>query len=195
MTPEIITKPPRSVPIVGKHADFLISFWHAWTAPSPCLLLELFAKTTSQLSRRYVLSLLLDRYPNAETGLSRWDHILLRNVHKHGPRISQVIAHTIGGSYPSFDRVGDLWLRSRLFRLAPPGNKGALVTILRDDNNLRQEKITLTQLGSDVLAGRTNALDVSIRSDWIGGVRIAASKPHIWVRTTDGLAQRSTTHK
>ena len=190
MPTDVLVKLPGSISVVGKTADFLISLWNAWSSPSPKPLLDLFRKSETRNSRRYLLSLLLDRYPSSESGLSSWDYLLLQNVEKHGPRRNRVIAYTLADKSRLFDTVGSLWLRSRLFLMEGSETKNALVKIFGSEDAPLQEMIILTPLGSDVLSGRANALDRAHRTDWIGGVRLARSNPTVWVRTSDGLVER-----
>jgi|GEM_PF-6105974 len=76
----VLANPPAPQPVKKTSLDFLLAFWQAWSATTPRQLLELFKTTTSYRSRRSLMSSLLNRYPDAEAGLTYWDQILLRAV-------------------------------------------------------------------------------------------------------------------
>jgi hypothetical protein len=188
MRREVVENPPSPRPVRKNEHDFLLEFWHAWSAPTPHLLLGLFKKSASSRPHHSLIATLLDRYPDAVTGLTSWDQALLEAVRDHGPRLAYVVSNMLF-DVSDRERVGDAWLVSRLYELAESKHGTPLVTIDRPDAAFRvRGTVTLTEAGTQVLSGKTSALGQYWPNDWVGGVQLSASHSR-WLRTQDGLVE------
>jgi hypothetical protein len=187
MCSAILDNTPSAQPVQRKTLEFLLAFWRAWSASTPRAILELFQSAGIYRGRHAILSALLDRYPHIDSGLTFWDHALLKAIRDHGPKLTYVIAYT---TYESeVERCGDVWLLSRLDRLARSGSCKALVKIERPNRDRPFiGTVSLTPFGAQVLSGEKSALGAYRVDDWVGGVHLSASNP-VWVRTADGLVE------
>jgi hypothetical protein len=104
----------------------------------------------------WALKLLIQRYPDHQTGLGRWEYELLRNTKEYGPRAVRVIGHTMGLNFDA-DLVGDAYLFAQLRSLANSDLAYPLITLSGDPNSMRNCEISLTEAGESVLAGQANA--------------------------------------
>lgn len=191
MRRDVLANPPAPQLVKKKSLDFLPAFWQAWSAATPRQLLELFKTTTNYRSRRSLISSLLNRYPDADTGLTYWDQDLLRAVRDHGPRLVDVVVNTLDTS--DGENVGATWLVSRLYGLANPAPGIPLVKIGGSDPSFRfRGTVSLTRVGAQVLSEETSAINRYWVNDWVGGVRLSTSHP-VWLRTHDGLVESTRT--
>jgi hypothetical protein len=177
---------PARVPVAQWTPDFLNSVWQCWSMSSPNRLVALYEGTQCHRERREILAAVLDRYPDEASGLSRWEMALLRNVRAQGPRISAVIGETLIESAGSLDPVGDVWLYSRLNRLANVAPHGLVSLDCPRGARRYAGTVSLTDLGDLVASGEANVLGRRRFDDWVGNVRLGSQRA-IWVRTRDGL--------
>ncbi|HLU49957.1 MAG TPA: hypothetical protein VK116_17785, partial [Planctomycetota bacterium] len=88
------------------------------------------------------------------------------------------------------DDSGDVWLFSRVRRLADPNLSSPLIELDRLETLRRSQTARLTEAGKDVLEGRANAIELNGIDDWVGGTYLDSSRGEVWVRTTDGLERQ-----
>lgn len=139
---------------------------------------------------RASLQLLVYRYPNHQTGVSRWEYELLKYTKEKGPRVARVIGHTMGNNFDG-DLVGDLYLFSRLGRLADSELAHPLVTISGNPYSIRNCEVALTEAGESVLARRANAVELNGIDDWILGVHLDSRQESVWYEKEGALIRAS----
>lgn len=163
--------------------------WASITSPEPTQLLSLLSEGSARLPfLRPSLRRLVDRYPDHQMGLSRWEAELLKYVAEKGPRVASVIGHTLGYNLDS-DLVGDAYLFSRLHRLADPRLPRPLVTLSGDPMIIRGCEVALTDAGAAVLAGHANAVELNGIDDWVFGVHLDSTTGVVWYRK-GGMVER-----
>jgi hypothetical protein len=165
-------------------------YWAAVTAPDPTELLSVLAETPARLPHcRSSLQQLVHRYPDHQTGLGRWEFELLRYTKEKGPGVARIIGHTMGHNFDA-DLVGDAYLFSRLRRLGDSDLAHPLVTLSGDPTDMRECKVTLTDAGESVLAGRANAIELYGIDDWVLGVHLDSRHGTVWYRKDGTVVAR-----
>lgn len=191
LNPEQIRR--RPAPTKPSNAAFseLDRAWRAATSPNPAEFLGYVSgdSPSAMPFLRPGLRTLLARYPDAQTGLGRWEHELLKQVQKHGPRASRVIGYSIGESWDA-DMVGDLYLFSRLQYLGDTGLHNPLVLLTGNPALMRECQVQLTETGERVLQGQTNHVEINGIDDWILGVHLDFTEGRVWYRNGELLELR-----
>jgi len=87
------------------------SAWQALTGSTPTKLRDFVGShPDGPLSR--ALACFADRYPQRDTGLSHWDHLLIANTVRFGPKAALIVGNTLSGARWGTDPVsgysGDL---------------------------------------------------------------------------------------
>lgn len=160
--------------------------WETVTSTDPAALLSFLSEQSAPLRYcRDSLQLMVQRYPDYQTGLSRWDAELLRYVKENGSKVVRVIGETLGRNFDA-DLVGDAYLFSRLRRLAGPDLAHPLVSISGDPTRMRGCDVVLTDAGQSVLAGRANAVHLNGIDDWVLGVHLDSRRGSVWYHK-DGI--------
>jgi hypothetical protein len=156
--------------------------WTSVTSPDPVQLLSLLSEDSAHLPfLRPSLRAVVDRYPDHQTGLSRWEVELLTYVKQKGPSVTRVIGYTMGYNLNA-DLVGDAYLFSRLRHLADPTLPHPLVTLSGDSTAMRGCEVALTETGAAVLDGRANAVKLNGIDDWVLGVHLDSATESVWYR-------------
>jgi hypothetical protein len=186
LRPEQIAAHPAARPLARAELAALEAAWAAVTAPDPGALLAFLGTAPPSLGPAF--ERLLHRYPDAGSGLSRWDAELLAHVEPQGTEAFTVLARTLADNVRELDCVGDTYLAWRLARLADPRQPFPALAI---DGPLasgrRNRHVRLTAPGLDVRAGRRNHVALNGIDDWVGGVHLQSSAGRFWFRRGDTL--------
>ena len=132
---------------------------------------------------------MLRRFPDAETGLTYWDRVLLSNTPTAGPKSTRVVAHTLVHRLNDLDMVGDGYLFHRLRRMGDPTLKEKAVTLTGRRPNMRDTEVRLTDFGEKLLSGEANYVTVNGIDEWVGGIRLSSEKWLVWYRDGDTLVE------
>ena len=178
--PEQLKHHPPAEELSAQAVLELELLWDRVTSSDPAGLISVLSEESDLLPHsRASLQPLVYRYPDHRTGLGRWDSELLRKAKEKGPKATHVIGHTMGENFDS-DLVGDVYLFSRLRRLANPDLAYPLVAMSGDVYSMRGCEVALTEAGASVLAGRSNAVELNGIDDWILGVHLDSTRGSVW---------------
>lgn len=178
--PKHIENHPAAERLPEETASEFERVWETVTSTDPASLLSFLSEPSNSLRHcRDSLRFMLYRYPDHETGLSRWDAELLRYVTENGRKAVRVIADTLGYNFDA-DLVGDAYLFSRLRKLAGSDLNHPLVSISGDPTRMRECDVVLTEAGRSVLAGRANAVQLNGINNWVLGVHLDSRRGSVW---------------
>ncbi|MDP2326107.1 MAG: hypothetical protein Q8N51_19055, partial [Gammaproteobacteria bacterium] len=133
----------------------------------------------------YILSNLLHRYPQRESGLSLWDRMLLERASTKGPNAASVIGWVLCDTWDNGDGVGEPYLFHRLKKMAGVQNPEPLLILSGNSENCRGAEVALTEFGRAVLDGRASAYPTNPIDEWIGGVHVSSATGNIWMSDGD----------
>lgn len=153
--------------------------WRALTEPTPESWPGIARKRRTPAALAAALAIMVLRLPDRQRGLPRLDEKLLAGLGGGPATRPDVVRHALRTGEAAWrdidnDAVGDLYLEWRLDRMLCEGLKQPLVTGAG-------KRLTLTDFGCDVLAGRANAVAVNGIEDDIGGVSLGAGS-RLWFR-------------
>ena len=175
--------PPRD--LAGSLAADLAGLWEAATAPTPTPLLAYIAEPPGDSWPRRAVRSLLNRYPDARTGLTRWDAALLAGVAEHAPSAIKPVADTLFEADEE-EKIGDGWLWFCLRRMADRSRPNPLLEIkFTGGREMRHAAVALSDAGRTVLAGEANAVALRGIDRWAGGVHLDSAAGRVWYR--DGM--------
>jgi hypothetical protein len=187
---------PKPSQLTQQQVRFCLDVWLAITDSTPKALLNLLERNETclpLLSR--ALKILCYRYPDRETGLSRFDENILRISNEKGPNAASVVGHVIAYDYHltgfasiyELDVVGDVYLYSRLQSMASPKLNAPLLKLNKIHQEVLETTVTLTEFGLQVLAGKANAIDINGIDDWVCGVHLNSTDNNVWLRDNSHL--------
>jgi len=168
-------------PIIAVHLELSSQAWSAFRSSAPekwCKLLDADTSVLPFLAGAIVR--LLEEYPNCSNGLSRTAEQALKIIsggEKHSGRV-------FGGNQKSEERIfmGDasFWLvLHELLESNPP-----LITLPEGKTltlpTSKDQELTITSAGLEVLAGKLNWLEISRLNRWAGGVHLGPSNIWCW---------------
>ncbi len=176
--------------ITEAHLELSCKAWSAFRSNTPEKWHELLSKDTSTLpSLAGAIVRLLEEYPSCSNGLSRTAEQALKVIsggEKHPGRI-------FGGTQELEERIflGDssFWVvLHELLESSPP------LIVLPEGKELtlptsKDQELTITSAGLDVLAGKMNWLEVSRLDRWIGGVHLDPSNVWCWNSGSSSIAK------
>ena len=137
---------------------------------------------------RDALRHLLDRFPSIENGLPAWDERLLWLTEEVGPKGVKIVGRALPTPGDTLDEPGDIWLRSRLRRMASPALPRPLLRTWPRPEPWGIPDYALTDAGRAVLEGRADAVRLNGIDDWAGGVRLSSTgRDPVWRRDGGGL--------
>ena len=181
LNPDDLRELAQGVEATPIDVDETRAAWEAVTSPEPDQLVGFCSRSSTQLSLlKSALVTLLRRYPDARTGLNFWDYELLKYCGEVGPRAVRVVGHTMGSNMETPDWPGDSYLFARLRRLGDSRLRHPLVRFSGRLSRIRSAEVSLTDVGSDVLAGRANPVTLNGIDDWVGGVHLDSSAGRVW---------------
>jgi hypothetical protein len=185
LTPKQILQHPPALGLSAEDLSTIDSAWQALTSSMPQPLRDFVCSQPDELPLRRALARLARRYPQHDTGLSHWDHLLLSNTSHFGPKAASIVGHTLSGAGLDTDSIGDIWLLWRLRRLADSSLEHPLVALEGDPSELRDLSVRMTEAGQRVVSAAVNAVELNGIDDWIGGVHLDSSSNRVWF-TKDG---------
>ena len=187
LKPEALCSHPPPFSLDQAAIDSLDEAWLAVTANEPGQLLTFLNGEPGPLPflKRSLHSLMF-RFPDVETGLSRWENELLQQVVEKGPRAVKVIGFTMVSTLYSLDWVGDAWLFARLRKFADRSLRQPLILLNGDPINMRKAEVELTEAGKNVLARKLNAVTANGIDDWVCGIHLDSQAGRVWFQR-DGV--------
>ena len=194
---EVLRGQPGGAALSEDQIAYASEVWQAACAATPERLLKLRDDKAPALPYMHTaLNLLVTRYPDAATGLSAWDEIMLGFALPRGRKAAMIIAKTITAEISSddpltLDTVGDLYLYYRLRNLARPTLAEPLMTATSLSAPMRSTEYALTEFGASVQAGERNAIDVNGIDDWVGGVHLSSDMDNVWLRENGAIVRRT----
>ena len=155
--------------------------WRAMSSTDPRKV-EQFGAENPQASEwlRAAVRHVLRRYPDRASGLDVWDRQLLANVRARGPHAGRIIGHTLGESQEVGDLVSDVYLFTRLLRMASPDWPEPLLITTGDPPTMQDTNVELTEFGAQVLDGKASSWPVNPIDDWAGGVHLSSAAGNVW---------------
>jgi hypothetical protein len=188
LNPDQVRLHPSAVQLSRLEIATLDDAWAAVTADTPEALVNFTRLRNGPLPiLRRALEPLLSRYPDVDTGLSRWDSFLLRGAATYGPRAVRVLSHALAEGGWDEDPVGDIWLYWRLRRLASTSLPHPLLDISGDLSDIPNVCVRLTSAGHAVVRSETTALRLNGIEDRIGGVHLSSKLNRVWVNEKGSL--------
>jgi hypothetical protein len=161
--------------------------WAAYTAPNPSDWAQLASQTHSVLPLLGpALARQLQELPGADDGLSLTQRLTLRVLADHGELpCGKVFGHLMM-SYEPLPYLGDLMFHALLRPLIDAPHP---LVHEQPGGEWQRRVVRITDLGEQVLGGRSNWLDHSPAERWVGGVRIVADQAP-WVVSAEGRVRR-----
>ena len=161
--------------------------WDAFRAPEPAGLAELLERDTAALPHLgNALRRLLEELPDARTGLTRTERQLLEPLLEGLKRPAELYLASQAREEAVF--LGDAWAWKRLAELAPLVEELPAPPPLGDPRDFATTRVTLTQLGRDVLAGKADRMETDPPTRWLGGTRLDGTWR--WDGATESLLRR-----
>ena len=190
LTPEQLRAhpPPRKLTLLELAA--YRDAWVALTAADP-------AEVVSFASRhpdapwylQEAIAKVLRRYPDRASGLNYWDRHLLESVQTHGPKVADVIAHTIEAMFEDGDLVGDLYTFSRLLGMTSSAMPHPLLNFSGSRQQIGRAEVTLTEFGAQVRSGAASSYPLNPLDDWAGGVHLSTAKGSVWFNDNGAIVR------
>jgi hypothetical protein len=188
LNPDQVRRHPSAVQLSRAELATLDEAWAAVTADTPEALVRFTRSSSAPLPiLRRALEVLVTQYPDVGSGLSRWDSILLRSAAKYGPNAVHVIARTMTAGGRDNDPVGDIWLYSRLRRLASTSLPHPLLDLSGDARDIPKVSVRVTNAGHAVIRSETTALELNGIDDHVGGVHLSSKLDRVWVNDKGSL--------
>jgi uncharacterized protein DUF1835 len=172
---------PDPVPLSKDTLADYRAAWSALTSDDPAGF-ERFAgeRPGANTWLKSAMQLMLRRFPDARTGLSYWDSVLLKYVREHGPRAARIIGQTMAGEWDDGDLTGDSYLFGRLLRLGDERLPKPLLHLTGSKSNMRTTELALTPFGEAVLDGQVSNYPTNPIDDWAGGVKLSSADGALW---------------
>jgi len=188
LDPKQVQQHPPVVKLSRVEFATLDDAWAAVIADTPEALVSFTRSSSGQLPiLRQALKQMLSRYPDVDSGLSRWDRILLRKVESHGPRASTVIGGALVADGWDRDPVDDVWLYWRIRRLASTSLRYPLLELSGEPSDYRTVTVRLTDAGHAVARAEATAIALNGVDDIIGGVHLSSEFNRVWATEKGSL--------
>jgi hypothetical protein len=181
---------PEPVPFSDETlTDYRVA-WAAVTSADPTALAT-FTRDRPDANRwlAQAIPLLLRRFPDKVSGLSHWDHVLLRSVREHAPRTARVIAAALVNDLSDPDLTGDWYLFGRLLRMGNERLPRPLISVVGDEPRMDGVRVWLTPFGEAVLDGKESNYPTNPIEDYAAGVKLSSPEGQLWF-SADGTVVR-----
>jgi hypothetical protein len=158
-TPERLRElQPTKRPVTASQIEVASRCWAAFRAPTPEALANRLRTDLMPLPfLRDAIARLLEELPHPKDGLSRTERWALERLRRGPASRPELFAHVSAAEPARW--LGDLPLFRRLDRLRPLVDGEA-------------DRLALTAIGQDVLAGDRDRVEVAAPDFWLGGTRI-----------------------
>ncbi len=177
------------------HAQFKLAAdgWAAFCSSNPANLEALMAEELNSLPfLRAALARHLEEYPWTTDGLTRSERQLLKLVSEgiHAPgalfaRNMDCERVLFEGDLRFFKHVADLCgAPAPLLKSEPYGTFHYPPNMMISRDDLLGQRLRLTDIGKQVLAGALEASSVIVRDEWLGGVHFLSTQP-MWMWNPD----------
>jgi hypothetical protein len=187
LPPEVAADHPPPEPLTSATIADLRAAWAALTASDPTSLLRyLEGHAGSAAPFHAAVATLLDRFPDRDTGLNRWELELLRGVPQATIDTGSLFSAFFDADRADLDRVGPLYLEDRLRRMGDPDAPEPLLRRVGGSEPFTGT-LALTDAGRRVLQGQANAVDLIGLDDWVGGTHLHPADGRLWFRWQDSL--------
>jgi len=162
---------PRRRPVTLHTRALARVAWDAFRAPEPAGVAALLERDTSALPHLDgALRRLLEELPDTRSGLSRTERQLLEPLLDGPRRPGELYVASQAREEAVF--LGDAWAWKRLAELVPLVEELPGPPPLGDPREFMFARVTLTALGRDVLAGKTDRFEVAPVERRLGGTRV-----------------------
>jgi hypothetical protein len=165
-----------------------LRIWGAFV-PSAPQQLEQVCKTVAQLESFSAIPTILERFPDANTGLSAWERRLLESLQKG---THQTVRHVSDVMVPGLEEAMAAARADSLFEmlleLSYPANDERLVRRWGSGASMVSTFFELTDTGDAVLSGEASRIQLMGLDRWVGGTHLDSRGGEIWCRTEEGLA-------
>ncbi|MDF1643577.1 MAG: hypothetical protein P1U80_05275 [Pseudomonadales bacterium] len=168
-------------PITEKHLVLSSKAWSAFRENSPKEWCQLLDKDISVLPYlKGAVTRMLEEYPNSDNGLSRTEQQALKIISKGESLAGKVFGLSQKSEERMFLGDSSFWVLLQEFIDSSP----ELLT-LREGTKLayptaRDQELTITPVGLDVLYGKRHWLDIKDYDRWIGGVHLEHGSVWCW---------------
>lgn len=182
LTPEaILALREYEQPVTGRQFELAARAWSAFRDSSPERWNELMYEDTSALPFLYdAVVRLLEEYPSHQKGLSRTEEQALTLIAAGEQQPGKLFVENQQLEQQIF--MGDASFFLRLNNLI--GAEQPLLILNESEtisrSNLGHQRLSLTELGRRVLAGRENWLDQNTANWWIGGTLLTPENRWCW---------------
>jgi len=161
--------------------------WDAFRAPEPAGLAELLERDTAALPHLgSAVRRLLEELPDVASGLTRTERQLLEPLLDGPKRPTELYLASQAREEAIF--LGDAWAWKRLAELVPLVEELPAPPPLGDPREFAAARVTLTQLGRDVLAGEADRMEAAPIDRWLGGTKVDGAWR--WDAATGSLRRR-----
>ena len=173
-------------PVTEKHLLLSSKAWAAFRENSPELWFQLLSKDTSVLPfLKGAVIRVLEEYPSWNNGLSRTGQQALKIISK-GEKLA---GKAFGLNQELEERVflGDssFWVILQEFIDSSPALLKLTLPTVKD------QELTITPVGLDVLSGKKNWLEITSLDHWIGGVHLEPSNVWCWNSDSGSVEKRA----
>jgi DNA-binding transcriptional MerR regulator len=163
--------------------------WAAFRAPEPSGLDALLTADTSALPfLAAAVRRLLEELPDHEGGLSRTERQLLEPLREGPRRPPELFAENQAREEAPF--AGDAWIWKRLAELVPLVEPLPTPPPLGDSRAFAGARVTLTELGREVLDGKADRVEATAVDRGLGGTHLGAGTDWRWDRQAGSVRAR-----
>jgi len=179
-------------PITEKHLMLSSKAWSAFREESPKEWSQLLNKDTSILPfLRGAVVRMLEEYPSFTNGLSRTAQQALKIISEGESLAGKVFGLSQESEERMFLGDSSFWLILQEFLDSSPAlltlPAGKKLTLPTD----KEQKLTITSVGLEVLSGRKNWLDIKQQDRWIGGAHLEHTNTWCWNPGSGSIVKRA----
>jgi Domain of unknown function (DUF1835) len=173
---------PIPRPIESEGLAYLDKAWSAATTPRPASFIGFIDQVPSPFPLLHAaFERILWRYPDARSGINRYEARLLASTRDVGPTAARVVASSMKAFFVEENEcVGDNWLFWRLRGLADPTLPHPAVALTGERTTIRGTEAHLTPEGEQFLKAELNFVELNGIEDWVGGVHLDSRVGDVW---------------